>query len=264
MDNRPIGIYDSGVGGLSIFQEIRQLLPSEGIIYFGDSGHCPYGTKSSAVVRKLSVRSVKFLINQNVKLVVVACNTVTVTAIDYLRETFSLPLVGMVPVVKTAAETTKNGKIGILCTPLTAKSQYQKDLIGKFAKGLDVYVKSAPEWVNLVESGKIEGVKIRESLRENLDFLVKKGVDTIALGCSHYPYLRKEIEGIIGPDISLLDSGGAVARRVRTVLVNNDQLAEENHCPVFKYFTTGDPKQFKKVTEKLVGDKAEVSYVDLK
>ena len=253
MNNQPIGILDSGVGGLSIWREITKELPNESTIYLADSINCPYGDKTEEEIYNLAKRLVQFLLKKKVKLIVLACNTITVFSIDRLRTNFpQIPIVGTVPAVKTAAKMTKNKKIGILSTPATSKSKYQKELIDKFATDCKVINIGSEKLVPLIEKGEIAGKKIGSVLKKALKKFIEKQVDVIALGCSHFPFLKDTIEKIMGDKVKILDSGKAIARQVRRVLTNNDDLSL-NKNPSYAFYSTGDAKELKTVAKKLVG-----------
>lgn len=255
MKQRPIGILDSGIGGLSIWQELVSQLPHEAMVYVADSAYCPYGSRDAQNIYELSRRIVQYLIQtHNVKLVVIACNTVTVSALDRLRADFpQVPIVGIVPVIKTAAEKSKNKEIGILSTQITAQSTYQKHLIASFAHSCVVTNVGTNDLVPLVENGEIQGEKTRKILAGVLKEFQEVGVDTIALGCSHFPFLRTEIQKILGRNVQLLDSAGAVARQVHRILEKNKQEGRVIE-PVDLLYTTGEKNQFISVANKLVGD----------
>lgn len=243
--NRPIGVLDSGVGGLTVWKEIVKELPNESTIYIADSKNVPYGPKTAGEIHKLARKLVQFLLKNKVKLIVVACNTITVTSLSKLRKEFpQIPIVGTVPVVKTAAEKTKKRKIGILSTVRTAESRYQKDLIEKFAKDLEVLNIGTDKLVPLIEKG--DHVKmIQIILQQELKPFVDAKVDVLALGCTHFPLIKNEIQKIIGSNVLILDSGAAITRQVRRVLTNNDILS--NSVSNHKFFTTGDKSLFNKV-----------------
>lgn len=250
MQNRPIGILDSGLGGLTIWNEVAAQLPAESIIYIADSRNCPYGNKDRTQIYKMSKRMVTFLISKKVKLIVVACNTITVSCLDKLRLDFpNVPIVGIVPVIKTAAEKTRSKRIGVLSTTRTAASVYQKNLIKQFAKNCKVFVHGTDELVPLIENGEITGKKITDVLQKTLEKFRKEEIDTLALGCSHFPFLEKEIRKILGNNTLLLDSSGAAARQVKRVLKHNDSLVKSISKPEYKFFTTGNTQAFERITK---------------
>jgi glutamate racemase len=250
MDNRPIGIFDSGVGGLSILQEVQKLLPLENFIFVADQGNVPYGGKTKKQLQNYADRIMAFLVQKNVKAVVIGCNTATVYAIDFLREKYIMPIIGTVPVVKTIANITKTRKTAVFSTPATAKSPYLKNLIKKFAPDVTVYKIGGADLEELVETGDLENKKIDKILHESLEPLLKKNVDAIALGCTHYPFLRDKIEKIVGKKVQVVDSGGAVSRRTQAILTNN-QILGNKRTEDF-YYTTGDKKSFQKALKSLL------------
>lgn len=253
MKSRPIGILDSGVGGLSIWQEITKQLPNESTIYIADSKNCPYGTKLPDEIYPLAKRLLKFLLGKKVKLVVIACNTIAVTCLSKLRHDFpDVPIVGAVPVIKTAREKTKTRKIGVLSTSTTAKSLYQKNLIEEFAKDAEVKSIGLDILVPYIERGETEGKELDRILKKTLKPLVEKGFDVMVLGCSHFPFLKESMQKIVGKGVLFLDSSGAIARQVGRVMLRNNDFSKGKSIHMF--FATGDRKQFTNTVKKLLGD----------
>ena len=233
----PIGIIDSGVGGLSIASVLAKKLPKESIIYLADSKNCPYGDKSGEEVYKLSRKMVDYLVNKNIKLLVIACNTITILSIDRLRKDFpTLPVVGIVPVIKTAGERTRSGRIGIFSTKVTADSQYQRDLVNRFARESEVINIGSSGLVPLIENLSFD--QIDEVLKEELAVLKDVGIDTLALGCSHFSLIKEQIKKVL-PHVLILDSADAVTRQVGRILKANGILSETNDS-VYNFLTTGD------------------------
>ncbi|HEU4760013.1 MAG TPA: glutamate racemase [Dehalococcoidia bacterium] len=252
MDNRPIGFFDSGVGGLTIWRATRKLLPEESLVFLADSGHVPYGKKSPAELRDLTSRIVRFLLGQDVKMVVVACNTATVHAIGHLRQTFpQIPFVGVVPVVKTLARRTRTGTIAVLSTPATAASPYLAGLIEEFAPDKRVINIGCDGLEDMVEDGDVRSGKTTALLERYLAPVRESGADVAGLGCTHYPFLRQRIKRLLGPRVRLYDPSRPVARRARQVLAERGALAQ-NASPSYRFFTTGDPKVFARVASKLL------------
>ncbi|MCL5019843.1 MAG: glutamate racemase [Patescibacteria group bacterium] len=257
--NEPIGIIDSGVGGLSITSTLIKKLPKESVAYLADSKNCPYGQKNPEEIYKLTKIMVNFLLKRNIKLLVIACNTITVTSIQELRKDYpNLPIVGIVPVLKTAAETTKNGKIGIFSTNATAKSIYQKDLIQKFAKGFKVVNIGSQKLVSLIEKLDFEGIDI--VLKEELHAFTKSRIDVLALGCSHFPLIYAQIQHFL-PNVLILDSSAAVSRQVKRILEHNKMLSNSGNAS-YNFYTTGDLKALSYFAEKLT-NKAKLSRISL-
>lgn len=258
MSSSPIGIFDSGVGGLSILLELQKLLPHETFIFLADQAFVPYGGKSKEELVERTRKIMDFFMIQNVKLVVMACNTATVYTIDEMRKKYEVPIVGTVPVVRTIARLTKSKKAVVFSTPGTAKSEYLEHLIDKFGNGTEIKRVGGSNLEELVEEGNLDRPEITNVLKDILTPLVKSGVDAIALGCTHYPFLSDKIEEIVGPNVVVVDSGGAVARHTKQVLENNKALSKSKSQD--KYFTTGNPAKFRSVAEELTG--SEIGFVE--
>lgn len=252
-NNQPIGILDSGMGGLTIWKEVVVQLPNESIIYIADSKNCPYGSKSEERIYELARKMISFLLTKNVKLIVIACNTISVSSLDRLRIAYPyIPIIGIVPVVKKAAEVSKNKRIGILTTTATSKSAYQKHLINEFAKDCCVTTVGTDRLVPLIERGEVDGWVMEKILRAELDPFIKTGVDAVALGCSHYPFLKSVMQQILTDNVLLLDSSKAVARQVKRVLENNHSVASLDSAQ-HTFYTSGDTDIFLQTTKKLLG-----------
>lgn len=250
MNNQPIGVLDSGVGGLTIWKEIVKELPNESTIYIADSKNLPYGNKTSREIYRLSRRIIKFILQKKAKLIVIACNTITVSCLDKLRLEFpQIPIVGTVPVVKTASKSSKNKIIGILSTQNTSKSLYKKELIKKFAKNCKVINIGTNILVPLIEEGRIK--EAETVLPSVLIPFIKAKIDVLALGCSHFPFLRKPMQKIMGSQVLILDSGAAIARQVKRILIPNHVLPEASKPP-HTFFTTGNKDQFKMTFRRLM------------
>jgi glutamate racemase len=254
----PIGVFDSGAGGLTILSALRQELPYENYVYFGDTAHCPYGVRSDAEITELSIQVSRFLIEQGVKLIVVACNTASQAALNNLRATFtSIRFVGVVPAVKPAARATKKGRIGIAATNQAAKAIYLQQLIDEFAGGIQAYAVGCPELVTLVEQGELDGPGVEETVKQALQPLIREDVDVIVLGCTHFPALRSVIERVTAHQILIIDSGTAVARRTHDVLDAEGLIQPNNsnyaHIGNLQVWCSGDAVIFSNVTNKLLG-----------
>jgi glutamate racemase len=264
MDNRPIGVFDSGVGGLSIWRAIRKLLPQESMDFLADSGNVPYGEKTTAQLNDLTSRIVRFLLGKDAKMIVVACNTATVHSIGHLRETFpGVPFVGVVPVVKTLSSRTKTGTIAVLSTPATSKSPYLAGLIQEFAPDKRVVNVGCDGLENAIESGQVRTRSTTALLERHLAPVKSSDADVVGLGCTHYPFLRSRIKSMLGPGITLYDPSRPVARRVRQLLAAGDALAS-NPDPKFRWFTTGNAEVVRSVASKLLRFHVErVEHVDL-
>lgn len=255
MNNHPIGIFDSGVGGLSILSSVKKLLPNESFVYLADQKNHAYGARSVREIKSLSEKAVAFLLKKNAKLVIIACNTVSVNAIDFLRLKFDIPIIAVVPVVKTIAQKSKTKKAAVFATPATARSKYLKDLIKKFSGDTRIYCIGTSKLEYLVEDGIIDGPKVKAAIENSLLPLLEKKVDSIALGCTHYPFLSKEIKKVVGLKAEIYDSGGAIARRTKYILEQENIFAGQKGNDY--YYTTGDMEKFKNVAEKLSESKYE-------
>lgn len=251
-NNAPIGAFDSGVGGLSILSEVRKLLPAENLIYLADSAHCPYGTKPVTEIRQRTLEVTDFLVQQGVKAVVVACNSACEAGLERIRDKYpQLPVIGVEPAVKPAQHETRNGKIGVLATELTLNGERFSHLVEKYAAGIEVFSQPAPGLVELVEDGQLDTVETEAVLHRYLDPLLNKGIDTLVLGCTHYPFLIPIIRRICGAAVMVLDTGVAVARQTLRILTEKDRLATSDFPGNETFYTSGDPDSVKPVIAKL-------------
>jgi len=253
-DSGPIGVFDSGVGGLSILREIRNLLPNEDIIYFADSAFCPYGGRPPEFINGRTLAIGRFLISRGSKLVVVACNTASAAGLNDLRAELNVPLVGVEPAVKPAAALTKRGKLGVLATGVTLASDRFNSLLDRFCDGVEVITQPCPGLVELVEEGRLAEAK--PLLANYLTPLLEQGSTTIVLGCTHYPFLRQSVESMAGPGILVIDTGEAVARQVQRVLEQSEKLNPGREKGIEEFFTSGDPEKVGKVIQLLWGSSA--------
>lgn len=211
----PIGIFDSGVGGISVLKHIRQLLPHEDLLYCADSSNAPYGNKSLEFIRERSLFLTRFLVEQGAKAIVVACNTATAGAINQLRENFQLPIIGMEPAVKPAVTATKTGVVGVLATSGTLKSAQFAALLENYGQNVRIVTQACHGLVECVERGELDAVSTSALIARYIAPLLEAGADTIVLGCTHYPFVRPLIEAQVGPEVTLIDTGEAVARQVQ-------------------------------------------------
>lgn len=218
----PIGVFDSGLGGISVLREVHRLLPAEQLIYIADSGHAPYGSKSTEYITQRCLQLSEFLLAQGAKMLVVACNTATAHAIDTMREQLAVPVIGMEPAVKPAARLTQSGVIGVLATQQTVKSQRLQRLIHDYANGVKVVAQACPGLVEHVEKGDFASLELKGLLADYTTPLLKQGADVIVLGCTHYPFLAAALHEIVGPRITILETSNAVAQHVSRVLDKHD------------------------------------------
>ena len=237
--NSPIGVFDSGVGGSSIWREIHRLLPKENIIYLADSKNAPYGNRSSAEITALSIKNTQKLIDFQCKVIVVACNTATTNAINIIREKYSVPIIGIEPAIKPAALKTKSKSIGILATKGTLSSALFSQTNKEFTRDIQVVEIIGEGLVPLIEAGNIDGPEIFELLKKHTKPLIEANVDCVVLGCSHYPYIVPTLKKILPRHVEIIDSGEAVAKQTKSVLENLKMLREENTKPKLQFFTNG-------------------------
>lgn len=237
--NQPIGVFDSGVGGLSVLWEIRQELPHEDLLYVADSGHAPYGDKPMEVIEARSVAITEFLLGLGAKAVVVACNTATGAAARLLRTRYPVPIIAMEPAVKPAVAQTRSGVIGVLATQRTLESHNFSVLMERVGTGAEVLLQPCPGLVERVEAGDLDGDYTRSLLVDFVRPLLERGADTLVLGCTHYPHLIPLIREISGPDVAVLDSGAAVARQVRRRLETIGLLADVYRRGTERFWASG-------------------------
>lgn len=252
MDTRPIGIIDSGSGGLSIWHAITTQLPHESILYLGDHKHAPYSEKTRTYIRTRVKKCLAYLINKHCKLIVVACNTATVAGIDWYRTQYPMiPIVGVVPVIKTAARITKTNTICILSTKFTAKSRYIKRLIHDFASDKKVFSLGSSKLVSYIESTQNETEHIKRELLRICASVIDIPVDVVVLGCTHYPFIQDEVRALFGDAVSVIDSADAVSRQVARIIDHNQIGADTK--PTYTFVTTGDKTHVSIVMSRLAG-----------
>jgi len=252
-DTRSIGLFDSGVGGLSVMKEVARQLPHEDLLYFADSAHCPYGAKSPLEIQRLSRGIVEFLLDQGAKLIVVACNTASAAALSYLRDLFEVPIVGMVPAVKPAASLTDSGVVGVIATKATFQGALFAEVTAQFAANVKVITQVCPGLVERVEKGETDTEETERLLRSYLEPMLAAGIDTLVLGCTHYPFLMPLMRRIVGEGVTIIHPSPAVARQVRRVLTERNLLNPEGKGEK-RFFTSGDPVVFARLLEKLIGE----------
>ena len=258
MDNRPVGMFDSGVGGLSVYRAFRALAPGEDVIYFADTAFFPYGPRPAAEVRERSFEITRALIERDVKLIVVACNTASAAAIADLREAFDLPFVGMVPGVKPATAQSKSGRVTILATPGTLDGDLYARVVEEFGRTTQIVAVPGNRLAELVEEGALGTPRSLEALRRALQSEVEAGADTVVLGCTHYCFLADDIHSLY-PDLTLVDTSEAVARRALQVLRDHDACASKHDATLgmLQLRVSGDAVAFEGVMRGLgiPGDK---------
>ncbi|TCK93295.1 glutamate racemase [Natranaerovirga hydrolytica] len=241
MDTRPIGVFDSGVGGLTVAKEIMSLLPNEKVIYFGDTARVPYGNKSQHTIIKFSQQIVRFLIEKDVKAIVIACNTANAYALEAMQEIFNIPIIGVAqPGAQMAIQATKNNKIGIIGTEGTIQSKIYSKLIQSMNTDAHVYGKACPLFVPLVEEGLLNDSVTYEIANRYLRTLKEKQVDTIVLGCTHYPLIKTLLQEIMGESVNLVDPAFETAKNLKALLINQNRINENNNDKYNHYFYVSD------------------------
>lgn len=257
--NRPIGVFDSGVGGLSVLRTMRQLMPEEPVIYFGDQGHVPYGPRPIQQVRDFSEAITRFLLDQGAKLIVVACNTASAAALHYLREKFpDVSFVGMEPAVKPAAEHTQSGVVGVLATPATFQGALYASVLERFANGVRVMQHTCPGLVGQIEKGDLDGEETRAILEDALRPMLDGGIDTVVLGCTHYPFVIPLIEEIVGESVRVIDPAPAVAKQAKRLLEANGMKRPPGGQAAVHFYTSGEVDSLVSVLPKLLGESGPV------
>lgn len=251
----PIGILDSGLGGLSVLNEIRALMPDEDIIYVGDSAWCPYGARSADEIQKRVFTITDFLLEKGCKLIVIACNSATINAVEALRAAYPLPFVGMEPGVKPAVAITKSGTIGILATEASLAGEKFHRLVDTHSRDIKVITRPAPRFVELVEKGELNGEHAHRIVKEETTPLIEAGADTIVLGCTHYPFLKPLIQSIAGDHIQILDTGAAVAKQTSSIISRQEKpLTQTSSQASYHIYTTADLKHAQQVFPDLCPD----------
>lgn len=255
-----VAVFDSGVGGLSVLRHIRAFLPHEHLLYLADQAHVPYGPRPASEIAAFARAITNFLLGQGAKIIVVACNTATAAALDVLRRHFpQVPFVGMEPAVKPGATRTKTGKVGVLATAGTFESQRYASLMSRFAGDVILYENPCTGLVPLIEAGLLVDPQTEQLLDKCLAPMLAAGVDTIVLGCTHYPFVLPLIEGLVGPDVTVIDPALAVARQTRRVLQQRNLLAARRAPGRTETYTSGDPARFAAQIEQLSGSPLPVS-----
>lgn len=252
-DTRPIGIFDSGVGGLTVLREVEKVLPKEEIVYFGDTARVPYGAKSKETVTKFSVENVEFLMKHNVKLVLVACNTASSLSIDFLKRCFRVPIIGVIePGARNAVNVTRTSRIGVIGTNATIVSGAYEKAIKKISSKAVVYSQKCPLFVPLAEEGWIDSKVTLDVASIYLKQLKKKNIDTLILGCTHYPLLKKIIQRFMGSSVHLVDSAEEVAKEARGLLDASGMLNASSGKKKHKFFVSDQPENFIRLGEQFL------------
>ena len=248
MDKRPIGVFDSGVGGLTVLREIMEMMPYEDVIYFGDTARIPYGSKSEQTVKKFAYQCAKFLYDKGVKTIVIACNTASAVAIDYLKDRFDIPVIGVIePGARGAVEATKNGRIGVIGTYATiGSSAYQNKIMEKMPEAEIVGI-PCPLFVPIVEEGWEYSEVARLTARQYFTELMEHDVDSLVLGCTHYPILRHTIGQVLGEKVRLVNPAFETAKELKETLRENDMTKNDFVKAVYRYYVSDAPEKFRRI-----------------
>jgi glutamate racemase len=268
MENNPIpasqkptqiGIFDSGVGGLSVLHAIRERQPGLPVFYLADQAHVPYGSRTLDEVRGFSKRITQFLLDRGARLIVVACNTASAAALHELRDEFSdVPFVGMEPAVKPAAETTRTGVVGVIATPATFQGKLYASVVERFANGVTILQDTVPGLVTAIENGELDTPETRNILERALNPMLEQHIDTVVLGCTHFPFVIPLIQQIVGPDVRVIDPAPAVARQVERLLENHGSHGSIGIPGPVKYYTTAAREPFDRLLPLLTNSTGQV------
>lgn len=250
---KPIGIFDSGIGGLTVAKEIMELLPKENLVYFGDTARVPYGSKSKETITRFAYQGVDFLVKQDVKMIVIACNTVSATCLEELRQKLPVPVVGViVPGARAAAKATRKGVIGIIGTERTVSSMAYEKAVRELNGSAKIISKACPLFVPLVEEGWLDNEVAYFTARTYLEPLKKEGIDTLVLGCTHYPLLKPTIKKVMGEEVVLVDSALETAKEVAGILREKSLARESGKPATYRFFVSDNPEKFVKVGERFL------------
>ena len=261
--DKPVGVFDSGVGGLSVLRAMRKLMPEEPVVYFGDQGHVPYGPRQMQQVRDFSETITRFLLDQGAKIIVVACNTASAAALHYLRDKFPhVFFVGMEPAVKPAAEHTQSGLVGVLATPATFQGALYASVLERFANGVQVLQHTCPGLVGQIEKGDLDGDETRAILEDALRPMLDQGIDTVVLGCTHYPFVISLIEQVVGENVRVIDPAPAVAKQAKRLLDASGMKTPLGGRADIRFYTSGDANSLASLLPKLLGESGQIELVN--
>ncbi|KRM68393.1 glutamate racemase [Apilactobacillus ozensis DSM 23829 = JCM 17196] len=265
MDTRSIGFMDSGVGGLTVMREAQKEIPNENMIYFGDELRLPYGEKTIEEIQKYSIQISKFFLKHNIKLMVIACNTATARSLEMLKKELPIPVIGVIePGSKLAVSSTKDKRIGVIATNSTIKSGSYEKNINKIDNAVEVFSLGCPEFVTMVESENYSGYENQSKVNTILAPMMGNKIDTLVLGCTHFPIMKNLIQNALGSKVLLVDPGIAVSKSIKNVLYANDIQNNSNNVGMTSFFTTGNASSFKRIAEDWLNYKVEVANVSIK
>ncbi len=257
--NYPIGVFDSGVGGLSVWKELVAILPNESVIYFADNANCPYGPRKQDEIEKLASDVVDFLISKNCKLIIVACNTATASAIDFLRSKYSVPFIGMEPAVKPAALNSKTKSIAVLATEGTFNGKLYHDTSNKYAKDVELNIKVGDKLVEIVEKGLINEPETKNHIAALVKPLIEKKIDHLVLGCTHYPFLIDILKEALPSDIIIVDPAPAVIMQAQRVINLNDLSKKDDSKPNYSFYSSGNSKVLRLMLKEITDSEYEIT-----
>ncbi len=259
----PIGIFDSGIGGISVLRAVREQMPQESVIYFGDQWHIPYGPRPMEQIRDFSEAITRFLLEHDAKIIVVACNTASAASLKYLREKFpDVQFVGMEPAVKPAAEHTHTGKVGVLATPATLQGALYTSVVERFASGVELFQNTCNGLVQQIEQGNLNGSETRLILEDALVPMLENNIDTVVLGCTHYPFVIPLIKEIAGEGVRVIDPAPAVAKQIARLLGARELRSHAGARGKVKFYTSGDPEALRDLLPALLGESGEIQRVE--
>ncbi|MCL6473038.1 MAG: glutamate racemase [Firmicutes bacterium] len=254
MDNRPIGVFDSGLGGLTVVSEITKHLPNEEIIYFGDTARFPYGPRSTTELRGFVFEIIDFLLSKGVKCVVIACNSASAAALDAAQQYYDIPIIGVIkPGARAAAQATRCRRVGVIGTQATISSGSYVSAIKSIDAGVQIHSLACPDLADFVERNELYGPRVEGVIKWYLDPLVRAGIDSLILGCTHYPLLSETISKVVGDDIKLISSAEEIARELKEYLTRKDSLREDGAPPTLKFISSGDENTFRELGAKFLG-----------
>lgn len=259
---QPIAVLDSGVGGLTVVKEVMRQLPREKIIYFGDTARTPYGPRPADEVTRFTRQIVDYLIQFRPKMIVIACNTATAVALEDIRSRVTIPVVGVIhPGARAANGRTQTGIVGVIGTEGTIRSKAYEFALKQLSPSLEVVSLACPRFVPLVEQGNFRSEETFEAVRSSLEPLKKRNLDTLILGCTHYPFLADTISEVMGRDITLISSADETAREISTILYDRNKLARNEDLPIHQFFCSGEPRMFKTIAQQWLGEQIELTPV---
>jgi len=254
VNNKPIGIFDSGIGGLTVAGEIMRQLPNENIIYFGDTARFPYGPRSADELKEFVFQIVEFLQGEGVKFIVIACNSASSAALEVAQEYFDIPIIGVVePGARAAVQVTRNRRIGIIGTQATISSRAYVKAVHSFDAGVKVFQQVTPKLADFVEEGEVKGGKIENTIRNYLSPLIEAGIDALVLGCTHYPLLNKTIQKVVGKEVVLISSAEEAAKEAGEILARKGHERKSKDVPTHRFISSGDASKFLELGSRFLG-----------